>query len=87
MEIEPNDKGNPIMLLPQIFNSWNISSLYHEIDTEPFWQVRDAKIEKIAKENGVCVIASYGHTLFDPIATVKKNNGKVFLNEDNSRHP
>jgi hypothetical protein len=37
---------------------------------------RDKTIEKLAKDNKIDVVITFGHTLYDLDALLKKNNGK-----------
>lgn len=66
-------RGDPTKILPQLYESLKITHVYHEIDTEPFWQQRDFHMSKEASKKQVAVVAVHGHTLYDPIAIVRAN--------------
>jgi cryptochrome len=69
-------KGKPVEVFPSVFKRWHIQKIAWEKDTEPYAIIRDKTIEKLAKENKIDVVITFGHTLFDLDALLKKNNGK-----------
>ncbi|XP_068718955.1 uncharacterized protein [Montipora capricornis] len=71
--------GNPTKVLPQLFKKWNITRLSFEVDSEPCCNMRDAVICDLAKKDGVEIISSVSHTLYDPRAVSGLNTGNVPL--------
>ncbi len=63
-------------VLPCLYKEWNVTHLYHEVDTEHFWQIRDDQIKEFSREWGVEVVGIHGHTLYDPLQVVKANGNK-----------
>jgi deoxyribodipyrimidine photolyase len=72
-------RGNPLEIFPFLLTQWNITHVYHSIDTEPFWQWRDSQLADISKQHEVEYIGIHGHTLYDPFSIVKANNNKAPL--------
>lgn len=58
-------RGSPEDVFPKLFTEWNVQKLTWEVDTEPYAQVRDGRIKKLAKDSGVKVEDHVGHTLYN----------------------
>ena len=58
-------EGQPIDVLPKLFEQWNISKLTFEYDSEPFARQRDMAVRRRAEQAGVKVIVKTSHTLYD----------------------
>ena len=58
-------KGKPEIVFPEIFETWNVTKLTFEEDTEPYAVERDEKISKLAKEANIEVKTMASHTLYD----------------------
>ena len=57
-------RGSPEEVFPVLFKKWNVQKITWEIDTEPYAQTRDEKVERLARESGVEVVCCHGHTLY-----------------------
>ncbi|KAJ3089002.1 hypothetical protein HK102_007420 [Quaeritorhiza haematococci] len=72
-------RGDPMQILPALYEVWGITHLYHTKDTEPFWQFRDRQVKNMSEALGVQVVSTHGHTLWDPFQVVEANKGKAPL--------
>ena len=74
-------RGSPEVVFPLLFQQKELlpSHVFYELDTEPYANERDAKIEKIAKSFGVKMVGVNGHTLVKPDVILHANKGKVPL--------
>lgn len=52
-----------------------IANIHFEADIEPYARMRDTRVTQLAREHGVRVIATHGHTLYEPEAVVMANKG------------
>ncbi|MPC19775.1 Cryptochrome-2 [Portunus trituberculatus] len=57
-------RGSPEEVFPALFKKWDVQKITWEIDTEPYAQRRDEKVERLARESGVEVVCRHGHTLY-----------------------
>lgn len=69
-------RGNPVEVLPKLFQEWNVSLLTFEHDIEPYSLKRDVTVQEIAKKHGVKVHIEKSHTIYDPAEILKKNGGR-----------
>lgn len=72
-------KGDPVTVIPELLDKWNIKRLCFEFDTEPYAQGRDKRIKEAAATAGVEVNCPISHTIFDPEEIIRKNGGKAPL--------
>lgn len=56
-------RGEPIKVLPDLINQWNIKLLTFESDTEPFAIKRDESVKK--KLTSIEIVSHVSHTLYD----------------------
>lgn len=70
-------KGDPKVVIPELFKEWNIGLLSFEKDTEPYAKIRDEFILEQCKIDHVEVICFSSHTLYDMNALYLKNGKKV----------
>ncbi|CEM04076.1 unnamed protein product [Vitrella brassicaformis CCMP3155] len=71
-------RGNPLDVMRSLLKDkqpFAVDKLCYEFDSEPYARSRDAEVTKIAKEGGVEVTVSPGHTLFDLDEILKKFKG------------
>jgi len=59
-------QGDPATVVPRLCQSWGITRLCFEFDTEPYAQTRDQAVQEAARRDGVEVVCPVSHTLFDP---------------------
>jgi cryptochrome len=69
-------RGDPVLLLPELFKRWKISHIVFEKDVNGYARSRDKQVAEIAKEAGVEVMAVHGHHLYDIEEAVKRHEGK-----------
>lgn len=69
-------RGPPEKVLPIMWDSWGITHIVFERDSNAYAKVRDERIKQLAKEKGVEVIDIHGRHLFDPAEVVKVNGNK-----------
>ena len=69
-------RGPPEDLLPLMWESWGITHLVYEKDSNAYAKVRDERIRSLAKEKGVEVVEAHGRHLYDPEEVVKAHKGK-----------
>lgn len=69
-------RGDPVLLLPELFKRWKISHIVFEKDVNGYARTRDKQVAEIAKKAGVEVLAVHGHHLYDIEEAVKKHEGK-----------
>lgn len=72
-------RGDSHVVLPLLYKKWGITNLYYETSIEHSFQVMDEKIDQLSKDSNIQVESIHGHTLWDPIAIVKKNSNKAPL--------
>lgn len=58
-------KGQPIEVFPKLVRRWNITRVTFEYDGEPFPRRRDKSIQRLLESEGVEVLVSTSHTLYD----------------------
>lgn len=70
--------GQPTVLLPQIFQKWNVTKLTFQASQVSHESMRhDEIIQLIGREMNVEVQTFFSHTLYDPAMIVAANNGQV----------
>jgi cryptochrome len=69
-------RGPPEEVLPLMWESWGITHLVFEKDSNAYAKVRDERIRGLAKEKGVEVVEAHGRHLYDPEVVVKAHKGK-----------
>ncbi|XP_045118530.1 cryptochrome-2-like [Portunus trituberculatus] len=72
-------RGSPEEVFPALFKKWDVQKITWEIDTEPYAQRRDEKVERLARESGVEVVCRHGHTLYRTEKIIEANLGKAPL--------
>ena len=72
-------QGNPVDVLPQAFKQWNISKLCFEYDTEPYANVRDTQIKRLAQLHNISVHSPISHTLYDLAEITRRAGNKAPL--------
>lgn len=65
-------RGDPVLLLPELFKRWNISHLVFEKDVNGYARQRDAEVIEAAKKAGVTVINGAGRYLWDVEEVVQR---------------
>lgn len=58
-------RGQPIDVFPKLIRQWNINRVTFEYDGEPFPRRRDDSIKRLLESEGVEVLVSTSHTLYD----------------------
>ncbi len=74
-------REGPTTLLPKLFNTWKITHLVFEKDTDAYARQRDVEITKLAHDAGVEVVTRVGRTIWDPDRLVEKNGGKATMTQ------
>lgn len=69
-------RGDPVLLLPELFKRWKISHLVFEKDVNGYARERDKEVIQLAEKAGVKVVMKNGHHLYDIEEIVKKSTGK-----------
>ena len=70
--------GQPTVLLPQIFQKWNVTKLTFQASQVSHESMRhDEIIQLIGRELNVEVQTFFSHTLYDPAMIIAANNGQV----------
>jgi cryptochrome len=69
-------RGAPEKVLPMMWNSWGITHIVWEKDSNAYAKIRDERIKALAKDTGVEVLEVHGRHLFDPTEVVKANHNK-----------
>eukprot|EP00095_Tigriopus_kingsejongensis_P010665 maker-scaffold799_size95547-snap-gene-0.11 protein:Tk10665 transcript:maker-scaffold799_size95547-snap-gene-0.11-mRNA-1 annotation:"cryptochrome-1-like isoform x1" len=72
-------RGQPEVILPGLFEAWQVKVLTFELDTEPYALARDARIETLAQARGIQVEQRVSHTLYSPQVVIQANQGKAPL--------
>ena len=72
-------RGNPLESFETLFHRWDVKRITWELDTEPYAKIRDAKVEKMAKEKSIEVVTCTSHTLYNPEQVIAKNKGETPL--------
>ncbi|KAL4233889.1 hypothetical protein ACF0H5_008562 [Mactra antiquata] len=67
--------GDPVKVLPKIFQEWSIEKLTFEQDPEPVWTARDNAVKKLCQDSGVECVEKVSHTLWDPKEIINNNGG------------
>ncbi|XP_055541218.1 cryptochrome-1 [Wyeomyia smithii] len=75
-------RGNPVELLPTLFQEWNVFSLTYEYDIEPYALKRDKIVNEHAMKARIEVIVEKSHTIFDSEVILRKNGGTPPLTYD-----
>ncbi|KNZ51409.1 hypothetical protein VP01_396g3 [Puccinia sorghi] len=71
-------RGEPSITLPYVWRRWGITHLaFEEDDDERHSRPRDASIIKAAKDAGVQVLTSPGHTLYPQVQVMAAAKGKL----------
>ena len=70
-------QGNPIEVLPALFDAYRITRLTFESDTEPYALERDKAVKDAADKAGIEVKSFASHTLRDPEQYLGLNKGKA----------
>lgn len=73
-------RGNPETCLHQALESWKITHLVFEKDTDTYGMKRDKRVIAMAESLGVKVITKLGRTLYDPEKLTSLNHGKSIYN-------
>ncbi len=68
-------RGSPFDVFTLLFESKKFKNLFFEKDTEPYALTRDALIAGLCPKHGINLETFLGHTLYDPEAIRKGNNG------------
>ncbi len=68
-------RGDPKVILPKLFDEWDVEHLTFESDIEPYARQRDLLIEKLAKKYKVKVTTMVSHTIYNPDLIIQKNQG------------
>ena len=58
-------RGNPLEVLPELFEDWKVTRLAFEVDTEPYALTRDSEVENLCREHHVEIMKKISHTLYD----------------------
>ena len=58
-------RGQPIDVFPKLIKTWNITRVTFEYDGEPYPRRRDESIRRLLESEGVEVLVSTSHTLYD----------------------
>lgn len=58
-------RGQPIDVFPKLIKKWSISRVTFEYDGEPFPRRRDESVRRLLESEGVEVLVSSSHTLYD----------------------
>lgn len=69
-------RGPPESVLPLMWESWGITHIVYEKDSNAYAKVRDERIKQLAKDKGVEVVEVHGRHLYDPELVVQANKGK-----------
>jgi cryptochrome len=69
-------RGPPEEVMPLMWESWGITHLVFEKDSNAYAKVRDERIRGLAKEKGVEVVEAHGRHLYDPEKVVEAHKGK-----------
>ncbi|KAL9971457.1 hypothetical protein ACROYT_G017620 [Oculina patagonica] len=70
-------RGQPIDVFPKLIKQWNITRVTFECDGEPFPQRRDDSVKRLLESQGVEVLVSTSHTLYNIDEVVELNHGNV----------
>lgn len=70
-------RGQPIDVFPKLIEQWDITRVTYEYDGEPFPQRRDDSVKRLLESQGVEVLVSSSHTLYDIDEVIKLNYGNV----------
>ncbi|XP_078571865.1 cryptochrome-1-like [Branchiostoma floridae x Branchiostoma japonicum] len=68
-------RGSAEDFFKEHIRKWKITQITHDVDTEPFYLIRDVAVKKIASDMGVEVVTHVAHTLYDIDRTVERNGG------------
>ena len=70
--------GHPLLLLPQIFQKWNVKALTFQASQSSYESMHyDSIIKTIGKDYQVDVEAFFSNTLYHPMEIISANNGQV----------
>ena len=58
-------RGQPIDVFPKLIEQWDITRVTYEYDSEPFPQRRDDSVKRLLESQGVEVLVTSSHTLYD----------------------
>lgn len=58
-------RGQPIDVFPKLIKQWDITRVTYEYDGEPFPQKRDDSVKRLLESQGVEVLVSSSHTLYN----------------------
>jgi len=70
-------RGDPVEVLGNLFQEWDVQRITWEEDTEPYAKKRDALVEKLAREKNVEFVTKSSHTLYNPEQVIAKNKGET----------
>ncbi|XP_064609648.1 cryptochrome-1-like [Liolophura sinensis] len=68
-------KGDPVVVLKNLFKEWGVTKLTIEQDPEPIWQDRDCRVKSLCEDEGVTCVEKISHTLWNPHVIIKLNGG------------
>ena len=72
-------RGKPGEVMPRLWESWGITHLAFEKDSNAYSRVRDGEMRKMAEAAGVEMVEVGGRHLYDPAEVVEANGGKPTL--------
>lgn len=70
-------RGQPIDVFPKLIKKWSISRVTFEYDGEPFPRRRDESVRRLLESEGVEVLVSSSHTLYDVDEVIEANHGNI----------
>lgn len=70
-------RGNPEIQLPILIETWNITHMTFEGDTEPYAKLRDDTIIKMLRSQSIEVSVHFSHTIFHPEVYLTSSKGSI----------